>query len=218
MKAVWPLAAVAFIASTSTAQRGADYGRPLETPENRADFALRGAARCVFVDVPTSARKVLETEIGSADEAKRVKGLAGVSRRCFQPQWPAFQPTAFREALAEASYREQFYRDDPTPAETTPPASFGVVAVDAKGTPEQEAAWQLAALGNCVVFASPAAAREWVIGPRNVEEETRRFALLKPGIAQCGGPAAVATLTARNFRGAVANALFERARRAGRAR
>lgn len=203
-----------FLAAGAAAQDGdrRDYGRPLDTPENRGDLAMRFAARCVVDKVPASARKVLDTGIGSDDEVKRVKGLVGVARECFQPQWPAFPPTAFRDAMAEVAYRKA-HRTLPDMASGPPPASFGVVPADRKGTPQQEAAWTMAAIANCAVFAGSREAHEWVVGPRNVDEEQRRFGLLQPAIGKCVAPGQAAALTARNFRGPVAAALLARADR-----
>ena len=200
------------IASGVSAQDGdrRDYGRPIQSPENLGDQAMRSAARCVVDKVPGSARKVLDTDIGSDEEAKRVKGLVGVGRECFQPQWPAFPPTAFRDAMAEVTYRKA-HRTEPANPAGALPASFGVVPADRKGTPAQEAAWGMAAIANCAVYAGPHEAHEWIVGPRNVDEEQRRFALLQPAIGRCVAPGQAAVLTARNFRGPVAAALLARA-------
>lgn len=189
-----------------------DYGRPIDTPDNRADMALRGAARCVMGEVPTSARRILATPIASDEEAKRIKALPGVARSCFQLQWPEFPPTAFRNALAEASYRERYFVNDPAPANgVPPPASFAVSEAGKAGTPAQEVAWQLAAIAKCTVFAGPEDARQFILGPRNVDEEQRRFTVLQASIRKCVPANDVAELTARNFRGFVAYALAERA-------
>ena len=212
MTARWMVLGALAIASAAAAQDGdrRDYGRPIDSPENRADLTMRFAARCVIDKVPASARKVLATRIGSDDEAKRVKGLPGVARECFQPQWPAFPPTAFRDAMAEVTYRKA-YRDEPAAGDQPAPASFGVVADGEKGSPQQESSWALAAIANCAVFAGPHEARQWIIGPRNVDEEQRRFEAMRPALARCVSPQSAAVLTARNFRGPVAAALLARA-------
>lgn len=207
--ALLPLIGVATLAAAQDGDRG-NYGRPLDTPENRADMMLRFAARCVVEKVPSTARKVLETGIGSDDEAKRVKGLPGVGRECFQPQWPAFPATPFRDAIAEVTYRKA-YRTEPVVPDAAPPASFAIVPDGTKGTPQQEAAWQLGAIARCTVFAGPHEAHRWIVGPRNVDEEQHRFDALKPAIARCVPPQSAAALTARNFRGPVAAALLARA-------
>ena len=209
------VAAMVVGASNASAQDGdrRDFGRPLDTPENRADFALRSAARCAVDKVPASARKVLDTGIGSIEEAKGVKALTSVARECFQPQWPAFPATPFRDAMAEVTYRKA-NRTEPVIPTAEPPASFAVVSADQKGSPVQEVSWQLAAIAACTVFAGGHEAHEWIIGPRSVEEENRRFDAVKPAIAKCVSPNVSASLTARNFRGPVAAALLARSERA----
>lgn len=191
-----------------------DYGRPVSTPENRADMALRGAAFCAYRTVPASARRVLETSIASAEEATRVKALPSVARKCFRIEWPAFQSTTLRNAIAEAAYRDKYLLRDPAPPGSTParpPETFAVVPVGQQGTPEQQTVWQLAAIAKCTVFAGPEESRQLVLGPRNVDEEQRRFTLLQGAIRQCVPTGELSALTARNFRGFVAYALLERA-------
>lgn len=209
------IATLISLAGTASAQDGGNFGRPLDTPENRADMLVRFSARCVVSKAAATARKVLATQISSPQEAKLVKSLASVARDCFPAQLPAFPSTLYRNALAEAQYREQFRRGDPTPKETSLPASFGVVPAGQTGSPEQESNWQFAAIANCTVFADPAGAREWIIGPRSVPEEEKRFAAFKPALEKCVAPAVVDKITARGFRGFVATALLDRARRAG---
>ena len=211
MAAAIPLVAASAVATAQS--NTTDYGRPADTPENRTDGALRRAASCVNNRVPNSARKVLETPIASKDESKRAKALLGVARECFGLGWPDFQPTAFRNALAESAYRASYMLRDPAPRGSGPknlPASFGVAPAGQEGTPEQQAAWQLAAIARCVVFVGPEDSRQLILGPRNVPEEERRFALLRAAMEQCIGADSAGLLTARTFRGFVASALIER--------
>lgn len=194
-------------ASPVAAQR--DYGRPLDTPANRAAGMLRYSGYCAVRDVPASARKVLETSIGSDDEAKRVKTLTALARKCYRPELPPFPPTAVRNSIAEALYLNA-YRTTPPPAIEAgpPPASFGVVPEEQKGSEMQEAAWSLAAIARCAVFADPANARELVLGPANVDEETKRFVRLQPALAKCVGAEQAALLTPQTTRGFIADALW----------
>lgn len=186
-----------------------DYGRPEPTPENLASMALRGSSYCAAQQAQATAREVLTAPLASSDEAKYVKALHMVARSCYKPNWPDFPPTAVRNALAEMAYREE-NRTPPKPvaAGTPPPESFAVVPADTHGTDQQEAAWYLGALANCVVFTDNAGAHEFVTGPANVAEEERRFAALAPALARCVPPGST-KLTARAFRGFVANALLD---------
>lgn len=196
-------------ASLSIAQaQSGNYGRPLDTPENRASMMLRFSSACAAREAPPTARKLLATEIGSDAEAKAAKSLHAVGRKCYQAQWPEFSSTAVRNSVAEYFYRERYRMSRPSPLAGPPPASFGVVPAGATGSPAQEAAWSLAAIARCTVFVDPADAHQLVIGPSNVPEEDRRFALLKPALSKCVAPAQVAGLNARNLRGFVADALL----------
>jgi hypothetical protein len=211
---LFTIGAIGQIASAQNNSR--DYGRPVDSPENRADAVVLRAAYCTTMKASASARHIVEAEIGSEDEAKQVRKLPGVVRECFDIKWPDFPPTTFRNALAEVAYRASYSVNDPDPpvAGAAPPASFGVVPPGKKGTPEQEVAWQLAAIANCAVFVRPNQARQLILGPRNVDEEQRRFTAFLPALKQCVAAEDASVLTARNFRGFVANALLERTRRA----
>lgn len=214
--------ALAGTASAAAAQTpaGRNYGRPVDSPETRANRALRGSTRCALGDAPSSVRKVLETAIGSDDEAKRVKSLIGVARNCYRADWPPFPATAVRNVIAEFFYLDQYRRDAPdlTKVLASPPESFAIVPAGSKGKPEpeQELAWYLAAVANCAVFAGSGPARELIVGPTDVAEEVRRFDALRPAIRRCLPAGGDAQLTPRVFRGFVAQALLTQAETAKR--
>lgn len=191
-------------------QSGGNYGRPLDTPANRAAGMLRFSGGCAVRDVPASARKVLATQVASDQEARAVRALTGVARKCYPIQMPAFPPTAVRGSVAEALYRSTLGRTKPHMVSAPPPTSFTVVPAGQSGTPAQETAWSLAAVGRCAVYADAPAAHEWVMGPANVPEEERRFGLLKPALARCVPAAQLDQITPGLLRGFVAEALLDR--------
>lgn len=207
------MAALTLLASASPLSAQQNYGRPIDTAENRAWMALRFSSRCAVSEVPASARKVLDTVIGSADEAKRVKSLVGLARKCYPGQWPAFPSTLVRGAIAESFYIEAYRTNAPTMvAKSAPPVSFGVVPAGTTGTSEQEVSWTLAAVANCIVYADAAGVRHLLLGPANVDEEIRRFDALRPSIGKCVPPAQATVLKPVTFRGYLADALFRQAR------
>lgn len=204
--------AIALIAVPAAAQRDrGEYGVPAQTPENLARFALRGSSGCALRTAPGTAVKVLTSPIASAAEAKQAKSLRVVARSCYQPQWPDFVSTDVRNAIAEAQYRERYRIMPKVLADTavSPPASFGVAPAGVTGTPQQDSAWFLAALANCVVFAAGADVHNLIIGPVGVPEEDRRFGVLKPALSRCQ-PAGSPVLTSALFRGYLADALWMR--------
>ena len=214
-KALATALGIALAAQASTALAQQDYGRPLDTPQNRADGSLRRAAYCSVERVAASTRKILAAEVGSNDEAKRVKGLRALAPECFNGNlFPDFNPTTFRNALSEAEYLSHYRLSDPRATKAfskAMPASFAVVPAGTTGRPEQQAAWQLAAIARCTVFVAPEASRQLILGPRNVDEEKKRYAALQPAIEICLGGQTAADLTPRLFRGFVADALLTRA-------
>ncbi len=216
MKMGWTIAAAIMVsASSAVAQRDTgQYGRPEQTPENMRRFAVVGSSFCANKNASATVGKIIASPIGSTEEAKLVKSLRAVARQCYQPQWPSFPATEVRNALAQIEYREHF-KDVPaaTPPGTKPPETFRVAPTDAKGTPEQESAWYLGALANCVVFVDAPGAHNLVIGPAGVPEEGKRFEKLQPALAQCGPPSGIPGLTGVVLRGFLADALLARAAR-----
>ncbi|MES2337440.1 MAG: hypothetical protein V4537_05010 [Pseudomonadota bacterium] len=200
--------AALFAALPATAQR---YGRPVETVENRAIGALRGSSRCAAAEAPPSARKVLDTQLASDEEKKRVRMLMAVARKCYPASWPDFPPTLVRGAIAESLYLDAHRETKPKSITGPAPASFGVVPAGTRGTPEQEIAWTLAAVANCVVFADAADVHHLLIGPAAVDEETKRFDALRPAIGRCLPAAQAAVLKPATFRGYLADALYRQA-------
>ena len=186
------------------------YGRPEPTVENRAIMALRGSARCAIGEAPPSARKVLDAPVASDEERKRVRMLIAVARKCYPTTWPDFPPTLVRGAIAETLYLDAHRNETPKPLGGAAPASFGVVAAGTKGTPEQEVAWTLAAVANCVAFADPAGIHHLLLGPAGVGEETKRFDGLRPAMNKCLPAAQAAVLTPATFRGYLADAMYRR--------
>lgn len=193
------------------------FGTPADTPEVTARIMLAGAARCALNDVPSSVRKVLATGPGSKSEAKAVKAMEGVTPKCFAADRGETSPILVRNALAEASYHVEYRRSAPDVSSQTrtPPASFAVAPADAKGTPEEEGAWTMAALANCTVFASSAGVRDLIMVPIGVPEEQQKFDALKPAMGRCMDEKTLAMLTPENFRGYLAAALWRQAQKAG---
>ncbi|WP_375399065.1 hypothetical protein [uncultured Sphingomonas sp.] len=213
MRATASLVVLLAICSPALAQRDDNerFGRPLMTPDNLADMSLGRFAFCAEARAQATAAKVLQTRLASDEEAKQVRKLAAVNREC-SPLYPMpFTPTAVRNALATIAYRRNHKSGDvppPTPAGTPPPASFAVVPADANGTDQQQGAWYLGAIANCVVFVDPPAVHRLVTGPIDVPEEDKRFAALVPAIGRCS-PSDTSGLTVRRFRGYLANALLQ---------
>lgn len=206
-------------AGPALAQRGVNYGQPLDNLENNLDLALRRAAFCIDRNVPATARRILASDIGSDEEAKRVRSAMTAGRDCFPDNRPRFNPTSFRNMVAESEYMARHRITDPEASRTGPvplPATFSVQPAGVDGRPEQRVAWQLAAIARCTVFVDPAKARQLIIGPRNVPEEDRRFAELSPAIGKCVEPRTASQLKARDFRGFIADALLARAGGSGR--
>lgn len=191
----------------AVAQSG-NYGRPLDTPENRASGILRFSSACAAREAPPTARKLLASEIGSLAEAKAAKALRGVARKCYQAQWSEFPSVAVRNGVAEYLYREGHNHSRPAASVGTPPATFAVVRPGTTGTPAQEAAWSLAAIARCIVFVDAPGAHDLVIGPASVPEEDRRFGLLKPALMRCTSSQNADLLNARTLRGFIADALL----------
>jgi hypothetical protein len=188
------------------------YGAPLKTRENLADLRMRGSAFCASREAQASSDKVLLTPVASKEERKAVDHLGIAARKCFPANFPKYPPTIYRNALAEATYRERYLAKAPTRLrQTQPPASFAVVPDGTKGTETEEISWQFAAIGRCVVFAAPAESRQLILGPRFVEEEEKRFAALKPALVKCVGQKNADALTPRTFRGFVGDALLAQA-------
>lgn len=205
-------------ATPALAQSYKKYGTPADTPEVTARILLAGAARCALNDVPSSVRKVLATDPASKSEAKAVKSMESVTPKCFAADRGETNPILVRNALAEASYHVAYRRAAPDVSSQTktPPASFGVAPADAKGTPEQEGAWMMAALANCTVFASSAGVRDLIMVPIGVPEEQQQFDALKPAMARCMDAKTLAMLTPENFRGYLAAALWRQAEKAAK--
>jgi hypothetical protein len=209
------LAVVAAAPAAVLAQDGGNYGRPEQTPENMVRFALFRFSFCAMKKSAMTADKLLSTDIGSDEEAKLVKSLRTTARDCYS-DWPGFSPTEVHNSMAEIRYHTEF-KSAPVPvvgANEKPPASFTVPGAKDKGTPEQEVAWYLGALANCITFADVPGAHRLVMGPFGVPEETKRFDALKPAIAKCSGQETVAGLTPRLLRGYLAESLLVRMRRA----
>lgn len=203
---------IALILAAMPAAAQRDYGRPVDSPETRAMRALRGSAACAVDTAPASARKVLESDVASLEEAKRVKSLIAVARKCYPQTWPDFPPSLVRGALAERLYLSSNQSRGPGATPAAPPASFGVVALGTRGTADQETAWTLAAVANCVVFADARAAHELLLVPAAVDEETRRFDTLRPALDKCLAADQAKVLKAATFRGYLADALYRRTR------
>lgn len=184
------------------------YGRPVESVETRAIMALRGSARCATNDTPSSARKLLDTAIASDEEDKRAKSLMAVARKCYPTNWPAFPSTMIRGSVAEALYLEAHRTAVPKAPSAPAPATFGVVPPGTKGTPEQEIAWTLAAVANCVVYGDVAGVHDFLIGPVAVDEEGKRFAALRPALERCLPAQQARVLTPPTFRGYLADAMY----------
>ncbi len=187
------------------------YGTPPDTPQNRADRALQQTAACLIERVPATARKVMNSDLGSDGERKQVKSVLAVAPTCYQHNWPKFDPTALHNALAQQYYQSRFTTNDPgiRPG-VQPPESFAVVPAGTHGDERQQGVWFLGAIASCVTFADPEDVRALVLGPMGVDEEGRRFDQLRPAITRCVAGDAADKMTARLLRGYLAWALLRR--------
>lgn len=201
-------AAIAVAVSTPQVAAAQRYGRPAPTVENRAILALRGSARCAVGEAPPSARKILETQVASDEEKKRVKMLIAVARKCYPTTWPEFSPTLVRGAIAESLYLDAHRNASPKSASGPAPSTFGVVPAGTPGTADQEVAWTLAAVANCVVFADAADVHHLLLGPAAVDEEMLRFEKLRPSMELCLPGSQNTKLTPATFRGYLAESLY----------
>jgi hypothetical protein len=89
---------------------------------------------CASRESPSALRKLIETEMGSAEEAKQVSKMQALSRRC-AGEMPKLMPLLVRNVSAIMLYNDEFKRL--APSEPTPPlpqpATFAVVPADRHG-------------------------------------------------------------------------------------
>ena len=198
-----------------------------QTPDRAEAEQLRRVANrsamrvvsCALKQSPTSARKLVETEMGSKAEAKQARAIQAFSRGC-AGDLPALTPFILRNAAAIMVYDQEFSRQPPPLPATppAPPATFAVVPADRQGDEVQENIWYVASIANCVAFADPALAREAVVSDRDPASEEKAFGALKPVLAKCLPAGAEFPITPLEFRGILAEQLLHRSRalKAGR--
>jgi hypothetical protein len=185
----------------------------LPAPQVRAMSGLEEMANCLVAGSGAAAMDLLATVPGSREEGRaRTRLLPSNETPCLRyvPNL-RMENTLLRGSLAEVLYEDKFGSlSAATEAGSFPTSLPGAKVMWTSSTPTDKGAAS-SAVAKCYVRHDPAGGHALLAARVGSKEERAALKRMAPGFSSCAAPAKAATLNPLLVRGAVAEALYQRA-------